>query len=367
MVAKSLVLRVSPSWGQLISVWCRPWFRSHTGRLAGPLLMTAQVALVLLLLLSGRAAAETAAFPVTIDHQYGSSLIPAKPRRIVSLSYIGHDFLLALGEPPYALRKWFGAYPYGVWPWAQAALGTAKPIVMQGEIDIESIAAMAPDLIVGQWSGMTQAEYRLLSRIAPTIPAQDKYGAYGTPWQEMLRVLGRATGKHQLAQQIIADLESRFDTLRASHPTWQGASAVMVWGGQTGAYTARDIRGQFIEALGFKVPEVINTSAALNSYYALIPAEDLSPIDVDALIWLDAGGSVSRLQRMPLRPTLQAYAEGREIYADLLLSAALSHSSPLSLGYALDRLVPLIEAAMDGDPATPVPSMAAADLLPKAR
>jgi hypothetical protein len=29
--------------------------------------------------------------------------------------------------------------------------------------------------------------------------------------------------------------------------------------------------------------------------------------------------------------------------------------------------VPLIEAAMDGDPATPVPSMAAADLLPKAR
>ncbi|MGR3622347.1 ABC transporter substrate-binding protein [Pseudophaeobacter sp.] len=309
--------------------------------------------------------ARSESFPVLIEHQYGATTVPKEPQRIVSLSFIGHDFLLALGRPPHALRKWFGPHPYGVWPWAQEALGEAKPIVMQGEIDIEAIAAMQPDLIVGQWSGMTKREYQLLSRIAPTVPPQTQYGDYGTPWQAMLQTLGHATGRRDQAEDIIAALDARFQDIRQAHPDWQGARSVMVWAGQNGAYSARDIRGQFIEALGFKVPEAINTMASFNNYYVLIPPEDLSPIDVDALIWLDAGGSVSRLERMPLRPTLRAYGEGREIYADVLLSAALSHSSPLSLNYALDHLVPLLEAAMDGDPASAVASTAKAGLLPE--
>ncbi len=320
---------------------------------------------VVLALASAPKDAKSQAFPVVIEHQFGETTVQAGPSRIVSLSFIGHDFLLSLGKPPHALRKWFGPHPYGVWPWAADALGEARPIVMQGEIDIEAIAAMQPDLIVGQWSGMTRREYQLLSRIAPTVPPQAQYGDYGTPWQEMLRTLGRATGRLDQAEEIIARIDARFHGIRQAHPEWQGASSVMVWAGQNGAYSARDIRGQFIEALGFKVPDAINTKASFNNYYVLIPPEDLSPIDVDALIWLDAGGSVSRLERMPLRPTLRAYGEGREIYADVLLSAALSHSSPLSLNYALDRLVPLLEAAMDGDPASAVTSTAEAGLLPE--
>ncbi len=320
---------------------------------------------VVLIFASAPKDAKSQVFPVLIEHQYGETTVQTEPSRIVSLSFIGHDFLLALGKPPHALRKWFGPHPYGVWPWAADALGEATPIVMQGEIDIEAIAAMQPDLIVGQWSGMTRREYQLLSRIAPTVPPQAQYGDYGTPWQEMLRTLGRATGRLDQAEEIIAGIDARFHDIRQAHPEWHGASSVMVWAGQNGAYSARDIRGQFIEALGFKVPEAINTMASFNNYYVLIPPEDLSPIDVDALIWLDAGGSVSRLERMPLRPTLRAYDEGREIYADLLLSAALSHSSPLSLNYALDHLVPLLEAAMDGDPASAVASTAEAGLLPE--
>ncbi len=304
-------------------------------------------------------------FPVTIEHKYGQTTVAEKPRRIVSLSFIGHDFLLALQEPPHALRKWFGSHPYGIWPWAEEALGDAQPIVMQGEIDIERIALMEPDLIVGQWSGMSEREYRLLARIAPTISPQPGVGDYGTSWQDMLRVLGLATGKQQLAQQITSRIEARFTSIRAAHPDWQGASSVMVWAGRTGAYTERDIRGQFLKALGFKVPEAVNSRGTLNNFYVLIPAEETDAIDVDALIWLDAGGSISRLARLPLRPTMRVYSEGREIYSDMQLSSALSHSSPLSLDYALDRLVPMLEAAMDGDPATPVPGMAEVGLLPE--
>ena len=273
--------------------------------------------------------------------------------------------MLSLGIKPYALRKWYGTDPFGVWAWGHEALGDAQPIVMQGEINIEQIAAMKPDLIMGQWSGMTERDYSLLSQIAPTIPPKAEYGDYGTPWQEMQRTVGLATGKSAEAEALVTRLQDRFQEIRDAHPEWQGASSVMAWAGQTGAYTNRDIRGRFLEDLGFVVPEAVNERGTLDNFYVLIPAEDLSPIDVDALVWIDAGSSASVLNRMPLRPTMRAYAEGREVYSDPLLSAALSHSSPLSLDFALDQIVPLLEAAMDGDPMTVVPSSRDAGILPE--
>jgi len=333
--------------------------RGKRNRLSALLLLAASA------LALAPAASAADPFPAIIEHRYGTTIVPAKPKRIVSLSFIGHDFLLALGETPYALRKWYGTDPYGVWPWGHEALGDARPIVMQGEIDIERIAALEPGLIAAQWSGITEREYALLSRIAPTIPPRAEYGDYGSPWQDMLRRLGTATGKSSDAEAIIARIEGRFAGLRAAHPDWQGASALMAWAGHTKAYTRADIRGQFLEALGFSVPEAPGGPRALNRFYTEFPGEDPSPMDVDALIWLDTGRNAQKLARMPLRHTMRAYQQGREIYAGPMLSAALSHSSPLSLNYALDRLVPLLEAAMDGDPATQVPGMAQAGLLPE--
>lgn len=303
------------------------------------------------------------AFPVEIEHRYGTAHIPERPQKIVSLSFIGHDFLLALGVVPHALRRWYGTDPYGVWVWGHDALGDAQPIVMQGQIDIEKIAQMKPDLIIGQWSGMTGHDYALLSQIAPTIAPRAEHGDYGTPWQDMLRTAGLATGHAQKAQDIITRLEGRFARIRADHPDWAGKTAVMVWIGQTGAYTNRDIRGRFLEDLSLRVPQAVNDRGTDKNFYTLIPAEDLSPIDADALIWIDAGGALPGLARKPLRRTMRAYREGREIYADPLLSAALSHSSPLSLDYALDRLEPLLDAALDGDPVTVVTSSRDAGIL----
>lgn len=304
------------------------------------------------------------AYRVEITHRYGSAQIIEKPTRVVSLSYIGHDFLLSLDVVPVALRKWYGTDPYGVWPWGHDALGEATPIVMQGEIDIERIALLEPDLIVGQWSGMSARDYALLSRIAPTIAPAAGAGDYGMSWQDMLRTLALATDTTDKADAIIAELDGRFAAIRAAHPDWQGASAVMVWAGQTGAYTDRDIRGQFLNELGFVVPQAVNDMGTLENFYAIIPPEDISPIDADVLVWIDGGGSIGQLERMPLRPLMRAYREGREVYADPMLSAALSHSSPLSINYALDRLVPLIAAAADGDPATVVTSARDAGILP---
>lgn len=319
--------------------------------------------IALIALMSGGVAAADS-FPVSIPHIFGTTEIAAPPTRVVSVSFIGHDFLLALGVVPVGLRKWYGVDPYGVWVWAQDDLGEATPTVMQGELDVEQIALLEPDLIVGQWSGMTERDHRLLSLIAPTLAPMEGAGDYGMGWRDMLLRLGLATGTRDAAEDIVSRLDQRFAEIRAEHPAWQGAEAAMVWSGSMGAYTSRDIRGQFLEALGFTVPDDIDARIAGNPYFVTVPTEDYTMIDADALIWLDTGGTVAALRDLPLRFTMRAYREGREIYSDPLLSAALSHSSPQSLAFALDRLVPLLEAATDGDPTTPVPSMVDVGLAP---
>jgi iron complex transport system substrate-binding protein len=310
-------------------------------------------------------AADRPAFPVDIPNAFGVTHVEAEPQRVVSISYIGHDFLLALGVKPYALRKWYGNDPFGVWPWAQAALGDAQPIVLQGEINIEAIAALKPDLIDAQWSGMTKAEYALLSRIAPTLAPPPGESTYSTPWQAMLRASARATGRAERAEEIIAGLEHRMAEIRARHPEWQGKTVAMAWPGQVGAFGARDIRSLLMGELGLSSPPALRRYSDSQQFLAYLPDEDLSPIDADALIWFDTGGGTAFIAALPLRRTLRAYREGREIVADPLLSAAMSHSSPLSLGYVLDHIEPLLEQALDGDPATPVEGME--ELAPPAK
>ena len=62
------------------------------------------------------------------------------------------------------------------------------------------------------------------------------------------------------------------------------------------------------------------------------------------------------MRDIPLRSTLRAYSEGREVLTDELLSGAFSFGSPLSIEYVLDKLVPELALAVDGDPKTVVPS-----------
>ena len=49
-----------------------------------------------------------AAFPVTIEHKYGSTTIATRPERVVSVGDRDHEHLLALGIEPAGVRDWYG-------------------------------------------------------------------------------------------------------------------------------------------------------------------------------------------------------------------------------------------------------------------
>src|SRR5690348_16331865 len=106
-----------------------------------------------------------ATFPATVTHRYGSTTVTKAPRRIVSVGSTEQDVLLALGEKPVGVTEWYGDQPSATWPWARAALGDAKPTVLHAGdgINVEAVAKLRPDLIVGTNSGMDDNMYKKLS------------------------------------------------------------------------------------------------------------------------------------------------------------------------------------------------------------
>ena len=218
-------------------------------------------------------------FPMTLEHVYGSTTIPKAPERVVSLGFAGHDNILALGVKPVALRYWYGDYPYGVWPWADSALGDSKPVVLKGDLNIEQIAALHPDLILAVNSGITKEQYDLLSQIAPTVASEAQYGDYGTPWQAEVTTDGRALGKSAEAAMQIKAIGDRFASIRAAHPDWEGKTAAVafVFNDAPGAYRSIDNRPRFLQSLGFVTPEAIDKAGPEKEFYVSFSAEDLTP------------------------------------------------------------------------------------------
>ncbi len=127
------------------------------------------------------------------------------------MGFTDQDYLLALGVTPVGIREWFGEKPFATWPWAADELGGATPEVLTRELNYEQIAALQPDLLVGLYSGMTEEEYRLLSQIAPTVAPSPDFPDFAIPWQEQTRIIGRALGRRERAEELVAEVSGQIE------------------------------------------------------------------------------------------------------------------------------------------------------------
>lgn len=315
---------------------------------------------LLLVSLVPLAAQETDPFPVTIEHQYGSTTIPESPQRIVAIGYTEQDFLLALGITPVAVRYWYGDEADTIRPWAQEYVEGDDPIVLNmtyGALNYEAILELQPDLISAVTSGITEDEYELLSEIAPTITQTSDYINFGMPWQEVMKMVGMAVGKSAEAETIVEDVETLFEDVRDSHPQFEGKTVAVTYfsEGTYGFYTDQDSRGRFFTELGFVVPEEL-VEIAGESFYANISEEQVQLLDQDLIAILNLQfieGGREALETEPLFSQLNATQEGRVLYLDEQSENALGFSSPLSLSYALDAVLPQLEAIFGEAEATP--------------
>lgn len=306
--------------------------------------------------------ADPNAFPVTIEHKYGETTIEAEPERVAVVGLTEQDALLALGVVPSATTEWYGEHPGAIWPWAQdelEALGAEPPEILTdgNAINIEAVAANQPDLIVAMYAEVSQEQYDQLSVIAPVLAQPEGEIDFGVSWQEVTLTLGEALGRSDRAEELVDEVEGLFEQAREDHPLFAGTSAVAAtpYDGIY-VYGPTDPRGRFLTDLGFELPADL-ADVTGDEFGGNISQERADMIDTDLIIWLDPEDGEGPLGG-PLYDSFDVHTEGREIFLDSFddpLGGATSFVTVLSLPYLLEGLLPRMELAIDGDPATEVP------------
>ncbi len=297
----------------------------------------------------------SSAFPVTVEHKFGSTEIAAEPKRVVTVGYTDQDAVLAFGVVPVGVGDFLGGYKWRERPWAQDALGGAEPEVVSGQqINFEAVAAQRPDLIIAINAGLKQGDYDRLSKIAPTVGQSGDYIDFGMPWEEQTLLVGRALGQEERAREIVADVEAKFEQVREQHPEFAGKTAILAYGGPDGygAYATGDTRSRFLTDLGFELPQRIDDLAG-DSFFTEFSQEQFRLIDQDLVVMY---GPEDDILGNPVVQRLDAVDEERMVFLDLTdqFAGALGFASALSLDYLLDAEVETLAAAVDGDPATAV-------------
>lgn len=308
-----------------------------------------------------------AAFPVEIEHALGTTVIDAEPQRVVSVGLTEQDYLLAVGVTPVGVTDWYGDQPSATWPWAQDELGDAEPEVLSGSdgLQYERIAALDPDLILGLNAGLDDESYEQLSQIAPTIAHPVDAPDHFAPWRDIADLIGRAVGRSEQMDTIVTEIDAEFAAAAEANPAFDGTSIVFlqnaIYDGSAVAYQD-GLSTQFLTDLGFVIPDVLDDFTEDGVSQAYIPLEQLSVLDeADVLLWATEGpGDREALEDEPLYQALVPVQEGHLVFTDGVLAGAIYFTSPLSLPFVVEHLVPALASTMAGDgPAEATPGDAA--------
>ncbi|GAA4071507.1 iron-siderophore ABC transporter substrate-binding protein [Actinomadura miaoliensis] len=296
----------------------------------------------------GAAAAGQGA-PVRIQHKYGTTEVPASPKRVVTVGWTDQDAVLALGVKPLGVVEFTGLglsvdkYPWSAGRWG----GTAPTVVGQREdLKMEKIAALRPDLILALYTGITKEQYDQLSKIAPTVAQSARYDDYAMPWKEATLVTGRALGKEAQAKELIAAVDQRFARAREQNPQLVGktfAVADPFKPGQYAVFGPGDAKVEFMKGLGLTVPDAV-AEAAGKEQAAVIGSERADLLDTDRLIFLTSVPDARKtVQADKVYTGLKVAKENRAVFVPYNpTGAAVSFNTVLSIPYAIDQMVPLL-------------------------
>lgn len=298
--------------------------------------------------------AASSAFPVTIEHALGTTEIPEAPERVVTWGWGSTDAAVALGVVPVAMpHQAYGGDDEGVLPWLRERIeaeGHEMPEVLPDtqEAPIEAIAAAQPDLIIAVYSGITEAEYELLSQIAPTVAYPDQ--AWSTPWRDTIEIVGDALGRPDEADALLADIAAEIAAKGEDHPELAGKTLAVVWATADTFYVYKpnDARVEFTLDLGLEsAPSVDELAEGDETFYYTLSLERLGDLTSDVLVsYADTEESSQAFLSSPAAQTMTQVQAGTvaEVVGTEFI-AAVSPPTALSLTWGLDEYVEILATA----------------------
>lgn len=220
---------------------------------------------------------------VTIETHPGPVTLPANPQTIVALDLAAIDALDALGIP-------VAAVPAITPPtYLAGTMATLPTVGTLFEPDLESLAVMAPDLIVA--GGRSQTQVGALSRVAPTIDmtiwGEDLIG------QARARVLAYGTlfDKSAQAESLVAGLD---DLVAQTTEAVAGKGSALILqtnGGKLSAYGADSRFGWLHSAI--ELPQAFENITAEN-HGESVSFEFIAEANPDWLLVLDRAAAIGQ-------------------------------------------------------------------------
>lgn len=301
------------------------------------------------------ASAATGAFPVTVEHYFGSTTVKKAPERVVTVGYTDDQAVLALGTKPVGMVDQY-PNPAGTspdintqWPWVKDKWGAAKPEVIMANGDsgpnYEKIAALRPDLIIAVYSEIDKAAYDKLSQIAPTVGrTKTEKEPFSAPWQDNALQISKALGKETEGKALIQGIQDKLDAAKKAHPEFANQTAVALswYKDSVAPFTSTDVRGRLLTGMGFKYQTEIDKVAGGNFFTQLSP-ERVDLVDVDRIIVINDKADTEALKKFKLFTNLDAVKNNKVSYLldseGPAVGAAMSQATLASLPYAIDQLV----------------------------
>ncbi|HEY0644448.1 MAG TPA: ABC transporter substrate-binding protein [Nocardioides sp.] len=303
--------------------------------------------------------ADPDAFPVTIEHALGETTIESEPTRVATLGWTDQDHALALGVVPVGATKiTWGGNDAGSTDWFDAAVeeAGAEAPVRYDDADgapIDEIAELAPDLILATNSGITEAEYAKLSKIAPVVAYPE--APWTTDWQTSLEMVGEALGRTELAEQVEDDTEETIEEAAAANPELDGAELIYGYLTPTdlstiGMYAPEDPRVSILRDFGMVDAPAVADAIEPGEFYGSVSAEKAADLDSDVLLtWVDSADSVKAIEDDKLLGRIPAIAEGHwYAESDKAIAMASTNPTPLSIPVIVSDFLPRVVEAIEG-------------------
>ena len=266
-------------------------------------------------------------FPVTIQHVYGETTIDEKPVNVATVAWANHEVPLSFGIVPVGMSKatWGDDDDNGVLPWVEdklEELGADIPVLFDETdgIDYGAVADTNPDVILAAYSGLTEEEYTTLSKIAPVIAYPDV--AWGTSFEDMIRLNGAALGYAASAEELIDDLHGQVAAALDANEALKGKKVL---------FSYLDVND--LSQVGF---------------YTQVSAEEAERFDdVDVFVTYGDNTLIPILQADALLSKIPAISAGQvAILPNSTPLAASANPSPLSIPWGIGDYFALLAASL---------------------
>ncbi|MFC2686667.1 MAG: iron-siderophore ABC transporter substrate-binding protein [Arachnia propionica] len=294
------------------------------------------------------------AFPITIKHALGETVIEKKPERIATLGWANHEVPLALGVVPVGMSRanWGDEDGDGLLPWVKEkldALGGQTPVLFDDTdgVPFEAVSNTKPDVILASYSGITAEDYATLSQVAPVVAYPE--AAWITTMDQMIELNSQAMGMAAQGKALIADLDKRVAAAMEQHAGLKGKKVLFSFLNasdlsKVGFYTTHDPRAGFLVKAGLGTPEIVEKeSAASKAFWKDMSSEKPELFnDVDILLTYgpaDPTPLKEAIKADALLSRIPAIAKDHVVFLGQDALSASANPSPLSIPWGIEKYV----------------------------